>query len=93
MGVGGAVVTGSLTKKIGEFFGTFGLKDKEAQLKKLGYCVPKEDTSSLTFKGVTSDIGKGLNDFFGTKGKYKDYTIGLIALAVVAFIFFLPKGK
>lgn len=84
--VGGAVGGFVLTKKVVNYFNDLSFKDTS----KIGYCVPKTE-DKLSFKGVTSDIGKSVNDFFGTKGKIKDFTIGVIVLGFLAYLLFFNK--
>ena len=89
--LGGTVIIGSLTKNIAAFFDLHSQEQKK--IKELGYCVPKEESEEFTFKGVTGTIGKSVNEFFGTKGKIKDFTLGIIVIGFLFFLFFYNKSK
>ena len=58
---------------------------------KVGFCVKAENEEEFTFKGVASSIGKGVNDFFGTRNKISDFVIGVIVIGFVLFLFFSSK--
>lgn len=66
-----------------------GIASKDTQ--SVGYCVPKEETTSGGFTKFIDSIGKGVNDFFGGKSKTKltDTNMGYIIFGVFIFFIFL----
>jgi len=81
--LGGAYLGGSLSSSISKLFTDLG----DNNLKSLGYCVPKEETTRGKFTDFIESIGKSLNDAFGGKAKTKldDITMGYIILGIVGF--------
>jgi len=81
--LGGAYLGGSLSSSISKLFTDLG----DNNLKSLGYCVPKEETTTGKFTDFIESIGKSLNDAFGGKAKTKldDTTMGYIILGIVGF--------
>lgn len=82
----GEILGNSLTSfKFSDLFNAIKSKDPTKE----GYCVPKEETIDIgIFKDITSSVGKSVNNFFGTRNKITDFTLGIIVIGFLAYLFF-----
>lgn len=83
---GGALVGGVA----GYWTGEAVIAIKSNDLTKVGFCVD-ERQEKLTFEGVTTSIGKAVNEFFGTRNKVSDFVLGAIVIGFVLFLIFTKK--
>ena len=84
---GGAILGGT----IGDSFFKIFKNIDEAKLNAAGYCMPEDDGAAISLRGITTSIGKAVNDFFGTRKKVGDFVLGAIVIGFVIFLFLSRK--